>query len=151
MPKSAKKSASKVNSTHAVATQTAEPTKNGKRDAVEIIDLETVSSKKQKIVTGGVVNAVEKKVNKKTQQKKINKQGNKSPESLEEEKEELEEEGSDDEEASEDNSEENNKSCLSNSYDETKLYINSQIEEITAFRKSLGLLLLRIVQQFVVP
>ncbi|KAD3641935.1 hypothetical protein E3N88_31159 [Mikania micrantha] len=76
MPKSAKKSASKVPLAPVFS----------KRDAVEIIDLEIVSSKKQKIVTGGVVDAVEKKVNKKTQQKKINKQENISPESLEEEK-----------------------------------------------------------------
>ncbi|KAD3641936.1 hypothetical protein E3N88_31160 [Mikania micrantha] len=79
MPKSAKKKpASKVPLAPVFS----------KRDAEEIIENEIVSSKKQKIVTGGVVDAVEKKVNKKTQQKKINKQENISPESLVEEKEE---------------------------------------------------------------
>ncbi|XP_035833128.1 uncharacterized protein LOC110936545 isoform X1 [Helianthus annuus] len=79
MPKSGKKSAYKVVSTPAAATQ---PIKNGKRDAEEIVQKKVVNGKKkQKIVNGGVPRDVEKN----TKPQKKNKKQESNSESKEEE------------------------------------------------------------------
>ncbi|KAI3812335.1 hypothetical protein L1987_17042 [Smallanthus sonchifolius] len=89
MPKSAKKSASKVDSTLAAVAKPTKATKNGKRDADEIVEKKVASGKKQKIVNGGAAPAVEKKkVETKTKKKKNKKQESSSSESEEEEKKE---------------------------------------------------------------
>lgn len=61
MGKSAKKSATKVEATPAVVAQETKSMKKGKRDAEEIVEKKVVSSKKQKVVNGGVTQAVEKR------------------------------------------------------------------------------------------
>ncbi|KAK1438052.1 hypothetical protein QVD17_03855 [Tagetes erecta] len=79
MPKSAKKSAPKVDTVSAVVAKS--PTKTGKRDAEEIVEKQVASDKKQKIANGGAVHVA---VGKKNKNKKTKKQENNS--SKEEEK-----------------------------------------------------------------
>ncbi|KAI3713971.1 hypothetical protein L1987_72560 [Smallanthus sonchifolius] len=109
MPKSAKKSASKVDSTLPAVAKPTKTEKNGKRDADEIIEKKVASGKKQKLVNGGAAPAVEKK----TERKKNKKQESSASESEEEEKKEEpmntgDESGSDDGESSD---EEDNKAA----------------------------------------
>ncbi|PWA41871.1 Nucleotide-binding, alpha-beta plait [Artemisia annua] len=91
MPKSSKKSAVKAEVAPAVVAPV-KSGKKGKRDAEEIIEKQVVSSKKQKVVNGAVVQAIEKTKTETKTKKSAKKQqsssdeGSSSSESEEEQK-----------------------------------------------------------------